>query len=545
MESKEFYKKINEYMKEIKKEELIDFVSNIIRKIPESKFEEILCMINIDNTHLSDAEIKNRVNEYKEKFKEIEEGNLYFYAQQYEDYSYGWDNWEIEYSDRYNLGNIIEDAAEYAVNLVNHKKYNDAKEIFDMILETNYQAFDEEIEESLEISLLDIRENELISVNIAILCLYIIYVTYQISSNKVKDIYHYFQNNPNFRNISIEDAFKLGIEQLTDLDDFYLEWINFLAETKGDIEYRLLREALIYTDYIGYEKYINPITKNHPKIYMDIFNALQEKNKTNELIDLGNKVLKMIDNDLKVGSDIALYLANIDTENKEDYICKAFTFNTNVLNLLRIINNGYYENHKDDIKRKIIYTNSKESEETNIIDKETYYLLQFFMGNFEDFYNESIKHKDLLGWTNSFEKTAVYLWLLLLNETNKKTKSYLTLLSDVFLDIGYNEKENQFLENNMAEIWEKWKSNFIIDENIKKKVIKWLEVVIENRVEAILGGNYRKSYNKAALLIVAYGEMISSQNLETKEEYTRYYINKYARRSAFKREIKELLLSSV
>ena len=60
-----------------------------------------------------------------------------------------------------------------------------------------------------------------------------------------------------------------------------------------------------------------------------------------------------------------------------------------------------------------------------------------------------------------------------------------------------------------------------------------------------MGGNYRKSYNKAALLIVAYGEMISSQNLETKEEYTRYYINKYARRSAFKREIKELLLSSV
>ena len=116
----------------------------------------------------------------------------------------------------------------------------------------------------------EIREYELISVNILALCLYIIYVTYQISSNKVKDIYNYFKDNTNFRNISIEDAFKLGTEQLTDLDNFYLEWINFLSGIKGDIEYRLLREALIYTDYIGYERYINQITKNHPKIYIDV-----------------------------------------------------------------------------------------------------------------------------------------------------------------------------------------------------------------------------------------------------------------------------------
>ena len=540
MKSKEFYRKINEYIKEMKKEEIVDFVSNIIRKIPESKFEEILCMMNMDNRCLSDIEIKDKINEYKEKFKEIEEGNLYFYAEQYEDYSYGWDDWKIEYSDKDNLGDIIKDSVGYAVNLVNHKKYNYAKEILDMILETNYQAFDEDMGESFEISLSEMREYELISVNIAIVCLYMIYVTYQISNNKVKDIYHYFKNNPNFRDVSIEDSFKLGTEKLRDLDTFYLEWINFLSGIKGDIEYRLLREALIYTDYIGYEKYINQITKNQPKIYMDVFNYLQEKNKTNELIDLGNKVLKTMDSHLKIGSDIALYLANMDTENKEEYICKAFTFHTNVLNLLRIINNGYYEKHKEDIKSKIIYTNTQECKEINIIDKKTYYLLQFFIGNFEIFFQESIKHKELLGWTNSFEKIAVYLWLLLLNENNEKTKSFSKIISYIFLDIGYCEKENQFLNDNMDEIWKKWKSNFKIDEKIKSKVIKWLEVLIENRIEAILQGNYRKSYNKVALLIVAYGEMIASQNLGTKEEYIRYYMNKYARRSAFRRELNEL-----
>ena len=34
MESKEFFKKINKYIKEIKREELEDFVDNIIRNPP-------------------------------------------------------------------------------------------------------------------------------------------------------------------------------------------------------------------------------------------------------------------------------------------------------------------------------------------------------------------------------------------------------------------------------------------------------------------------------------------------------------------------------
>lgn len=541
MECKEFYKKVNKYIKEMKKEELTDFINNILRKIPESKFEEILCMINMDHTYLSDIEIKNRINKYKEKFKKIEEGNLYFYAEQYEDYSCGWDNWNIEYFDKDNLGNTIEEAVEYAVNLVNHKEYNYAKEIFDMILETNYQAFDEDMREIFEISLLDIRAYELISVNISMLCLYIIYVTYQVSNNKSEDIYNYFKNNPNFINISIEESFKLGIEKLTNLDDFYLEWIDFLSRIKGDVEYRLLREALIYTDYEGYEKYINQITKNQPKVYIDIFNYLRDENKINELIDLGNKALKTIDNNSKIGSDIALYLANIDTKNKEYYICEAFKFNTNVLNLLRIINNGYYEKYKDEIKNKIIYSNAEKNEETNIVDKETYYLLQFFTGNFETFYNECVKNKKLLGWTNSFEKTSVYLWLLLLNENNKMTKCYSKIISDIFSDIGYSEEKNQLLNTNIDEVWKKWKSNFKIDRIIKTKVIKWLKLLIENRVDAIMERNYRKSYYKAALLVVAYGELILSQNLGTKEEYIRYFTNKYSRRSAFKYELNALI----
>ena len=163
------------------------------------------------------------------------------------------------------------------------------------------------------------------------------------------------------------------------------------------------------------------------------------------------------------------------------------------------------------------------------------------MGNFEEFYKESIKHKNLLGWSYSFEKKSVYLWLLLLYETDEKTKSYSKLLSDVFTDIEYNNTENIFLEDNINEIWKTWKTNFKLDKELKSKVIKWLGDVVENRVDAIMQGNFRKSYYKAALLVVSYSEILASENIKNKTEGIEYYIKKYSRRSAFRAELADLM----
>ncbi len=534
MESREFYKKMDEYVKSMEKEELIDFFNNVIRKIPENKFEEILC-ISDNNKKMNEVEIKKKVKEYKEQFKKIDDGDLFFYAEPIDEYDY-WENWGVVYTDRDNIGGLINGLLDYAIKLVNNKEYSYAKELLDLVISTNYQAYDEYTEEFLEISLDDIRTDDLMFIDISEICLYLIYATYQTSDNKVKDIYNYLKNNPNFRNISIERAFLLGTEKLKKLDEFFVEWISFLSQIKGDIERRLLREALNYTDYVGYERYVGEITKNHPELYIDIFNYLERENKLIELNDLGKEVLKNLNKDSKAGSDIALYLANIDTRNKEKYICEAFMFDTSVLNLLRIINNGYYNNNENDIKNKI-----ENAKENNIIDEKTYYLLQFFCGNFEKFFNESIKHENLLGWTCSFEKTSVYLWLLLLNESDEKTESYSKIILDILLDIDYNGGSTKFLDYDVYEIWKKWKCNFKLDEDIKAKVIKWLSEIVEKRVYAILEGNHRSSYYKIALLVVAYSEMMSSQNLGKKGEYISYYINKYSRRTAFRRELNKLL----
>jgi len=419
---------------------------------------------------------------------------------------------------------------EYAIELVNCKQYSYAKELVDLVMETKYQAFDEDIEEIEEITLLDIQSYNLTNINIQKLCQYAIYTTYQVSNNKVEDIYYYFKNNPNFIHISIEDAFKLGIEQLEDLDNFFEKWIQYLSELNGNVEYRLLKEALDYTGYKMYEKYIRQMTQNQPLIFINIFAHLKKENKISELISLGNEVLETIGEEQEIGSNIALYLANIDTRNQEKYIYTAFMFKASILNLLRIINNGYYNKYEKDIKNKIKSNNSKDK-----------YYLKFFIGDFEDFYEESIKHKRLLGWTGSFEKMSVYMWLLLLNQTDNPTKSYSKLLTSVFQEIDYNEDENGLFENDIRKIWITWKKQFKLETETREKAMKWLNKVIENRVDVIMEGNYRKSYYKVALIIVGYGEILENQHKGAKEEYINYYKKKYSRRSAFRYELDELI----
>lgn len=272
---------------------------------------------------------------------------------------------------------------------------------------------------------------------------------------------------------------------------------------------------------------------------------MSDENNIDELLTLGNSVLSTIDKNSPVGSNISLYLLSIDVDHKEKHICDAFMFKPSISNLLRIINNSYLKKHKDDIINKILSMNFQENDYYELHNhilfsgKDYYYLLQFFCGNFEEFYNENINHNKTLGWSSSFQKTLVYLWLLLLNNSKEKTKCYDKLLYDIFSDIGYDDTENVALGDSISEIWERWKSNFDIPNIIKPKVLSWLKEIIENRVDAIMKGNYRKAYDRAALLVISYSELLS--NIEDKEVYIDYFYNKYSRRSAFKAELEKLI----
>lgn len=543
MRSNEFYSKFNKNIENMNLEQLKEIIKNIIRKIPENKYEEVLNIFNKEKDIVNEKELKKIINKYEEKFNQIDDFELYFHATGYEEYGeyyspWGGD-WIWEYTDEDNIGNLIKEATLFAIDLINKKQYKYAKELIDKILYTNYQFLDDDGGDNFEISLYELEKNHLININVNILCLYALYATYQCSneSNRAKNIYEYFKNE-NFKTISIENSFKLGTEVLIDIDKFWNNWIIFLLAKPGDIEYRLLKETFEYNDYYNYKEYVNKISENHPKIYIDIFNFLIKNNKLNEIIEIGNKALSKLDKNLIIRNDIALYLAKYDDENKEKYIIEAFKSNTNVPNLLRIINNGYFKKYENEIKKCICVTNEnsifKIAElNKNIITKRDYNYLNFFIGNFEEVFENCSKIKTTLGWSGSYIQYGVYLWLLYFNK-NTDSKVYNNILYQTFNELGFKEN-TLFLDNEYKLIFEKWKSQFEIFD--KEKHIEWLKKIIDKRVDDIVSNSHRKSYFKAAILIVALGEILESNNIQNKTDFINYYHMKYSRRSSFRNEL--------
>ena len=102
--------------------------------------------------------------------------------------------------------------------------------------------------ENFEISLLDMREYDLISVNISVLCLYIIYVTYQTSSNKVKDIYTYISNARQIallkKCLEIISDIRYELEMDVPVDLMQIN-IQLLWETLGEITGQVYKDDLL------------------------------------------------------------------------------------------------------------------------------------------------------------------------------------------------------------------------------------------------------------------------------------------------------------
>ena len=397
MSSKDFCEKIKEKLNTLDLSEIKEFVYNLIRKIPDDKYDEVLAMIDLRKSY-DILDIEKKIDEFEVKFNKIDECEFHFYANGYEDYDsydYWGDNWVWEYYDEDNLGGLIKSAYLYATNLVNKRLYNYAKQLLDLIIYTNYQAYDEDAGEFYELSLTDLSCHHLIQIDVDTLCLYAIYATYQIGEDsRVQKIHDYFQNEA-FRNIHVEDSFSLGPEVLKDIDEFWREWIMFLANTPGKTEYRLLKEALVCNSYANYDDYIETIVRNHPQIVIDLFNYLYSQEKIEELLEVGRKVLQYIDDKLLIKSDILLYLARFDDSIRKKCIFEAFQSNSNVANLLRIINNGYLNDYKEEINYFLKYDEKDnrlpfdDELEENHVTKDNYYYLQFFLGNF-DFFTRNV-----------------------------------------------------------------------------------------------------------------------------------------------------------
>ncbi|KJS50024.1 GNAT family N-acetyltransferase [Desulfosporosinus sp. BICA1-9] len=406
--------------------------------------------------------------------------------------------------------------------------------------------------------LLDLKElvdENLVSLNLKQIALNLMYATYQAAEGKARAaaLYQYFSWDM-CKDIKIEELFTVGPEELKGTDAFMEEWISFLKKTPGDRAADLLSEACL--DGKGIRCLCETAREagtRHPALYERACAYLLEEGKELDCEQLGLEAIEILPEKLVIRGRIADLTAQAATRLNHPKVLAecyqaAFDSQSTLNHYLRLFELPDYEDRADKGAKyaKMLtdnvsgegYYNNKQML-TNAISQDQKKVILFFNREFELIYQECQRDKDFLGWSSQFKGIAVPLFMLLLDRSPKLSKAGHQLLNELKFRIGFMEGDGA----DLAARFLYWKAKVPLSDEHYQKYRPWLEAEVDKRAEAIVGGGYRKSYYKAALLITALGEtMESNGKLNGRRALIDHYKKLYPRKRAFKGEIDMFLL---
>lgn len=517
---------------------------------------------------ISDDLVNEKMAQIQKWKKQIEEGELYLDAEEYEDYSSGyWDSeWVMEYDDNQGIGDKIQYMIRFAEDCVNDRRYQEANEIYEWLWGMEVSTASEyEEEDSVDIEMLE--ENNLIHTDMKRLALLTLYADYQVlpANERVKDMYLYFSYST-FTKLRLEEMFYVGREELKDTEQFWEDWIDLLKEKKGDTEARLLKEAILYCKGIdGLYEMAEKNASVHPSLYLSVMEQYDKGHLYDAIEKVGENALSKIDVNLTIRSEIALKAAFasscLNHEEKMIQFCwESFISASTVKNYLRLFGTEkmaktYGVRGREVLEKRLKgnrefrYKNSELNR--NVMSDYEYYQLAFYTGDFSTVQNISKNPKGSLGWSSSFIDYGIRLFLLYLYNCPFPSASAKNIASY----IGFqDEKERRSLlkfeaeiqsecqEHKVTEFWnyfQRWKIYFPIEKTECEKYLTWAESIVYKRADAIVSGQHRSHYSEAAEFLAIVGEIKESMGRQGAKRYIyEQYRKKFPRHSSFQGEMR-------
>ncbi len=416
-----------------------------------------------------------------------------------------------------------------------------------------FQAYDNDAEERIELGLEELVDEKLISLNLEQIVLNLIYAKYQSSEGKERAsaLFIYFKLNIS-KNIKLEDFFTIGAEEVVGIDVFLQEWIAFFKCEDGDLAANLLFEACILQG--GIEKLCNvakEMVQKHPVLYLRACEHLMNERKEAECEKIGLEAIGLLSEELVIRGKVADLTAKAakelgHTEVVLECYKVAFQSESTLNHYLRLFE---IENYKaildiEAIKLKKLpkkafmdFGNINNQMKINHISQEHKKLLRFFNGEFDYIYEECKKGKTYLGWSSNIKGVIVPLFILYLDRNKSLSNVGEKLIEGIKYRLNYsNDDEKNFLQRFLI-----WKDKIKITSEQYEKYITWLQSEVDKRTDAVVGGGFRGSYYKAAMLISALGETMESQgNIGAKINIIEHYKKIHSKKRAFKAEFEVL-----
>ena len=565
MTYREFLSTVDEKLNSMTEKDKTNWIHELARKQKEYQWNDFLLSFTV--TAEAEAVLTEQIERINDFLHKVEEGELCFHSEEEEYYED--DHWERDfrtvYLDPEGIGKQLLAAFELAENLVVYKQYHYAAELYERLCEVSVGVVGDYGEYD-PLDLIDMIREGLLSLNMKSAALNLLYSQYQCLSGteRIEKFVSYF-NWRMFDGIKISEVFTAGPEELKNADLFLEEWVAALAEVQSNRAGELLTEACLELGgATRLHKEAARLHERHPMLYENLCIQYRNNGRLEDCENAGVEALKVIPQRLTIRSriaDILFYAANergsIDIQHQA--VQEAFFSRSSLCNFLRLYElpdkktitekaARYAEALPDSDSRfaqrnrvhsyMMNRTRKYDQWEENVIAHQNKTIIYFFNLEFKRVIEVCTEGKGFLGWSDDdLRGVVVPLFLLALNKDTKLTKAGAALVGDIKHKLDFEESENR----TFVESFLKWKEMLILPDEQFESINQWLKEMIMKRTDAVVGGNYRNSYHKAAKLIVAYGEMLETNGqIGAKAHEIAHYKKLHSRKSAFRGELDKL-----
>lgn len=561
-------------------EQLIAFIHDIGRVLPENRREEFLGMLKAvgnkagkvpDRDEAGEIDFDEMYGRVRDNLRSIDSQEVTLTAILNEEY----DDWysdsgeEFYYEDNSGISDMLDEACSFVHTCIDRGRYKEGFKVGNQMLTMEILCDNEY--DNIECSLGDMVHYKLLERDLKQVILDIIYCAYCAvpAAKRPEILYGVFQNAKRDE-ITLEAIMQHGDEELPALEEFMPLWITYLGDKTGHIADRLISEAVGLLNNVSLEvRYAEKYAAVHPGLYLNILENGKFA-KANDMVSIGIKAMKAIPKKYISRSRAALktaeYVVAADGNLPllEKCYFAAYESDTSALNYLRVLLNGSENEKKREGLQKILLKFSERKSgdsfsvyegsylyserEENRPDSNMVLLLRFLDGQFADVLDKGLNKSEALGWTGTFMKQGIALYLLYLHEGQWSGKGIAAMAEIAKRAMRFSAEEYRkgtlglegTGENDLfCQLFLKWKSMMQMESDVRSRAGKRITALLEKRIEGIMNANRRNYYGECAAYIAALGEVRESMG-ETgaKQRLMNSYRDKYSRRSAFREEMR-------
>lgn len=575
-----FLKQTDTIIAQYSSAQLISFIHDMGRVLPENRREDFLKRLKAAGRNLEKESSKDAENELKfcETYKLVRSHLKIIDSQEVVidgSLNEAYDDWyddsdeEFYYEDHSGIADMLAEACDFVHTCMDMERYKEGFEAGSQMFSMEILCQSEWGDQELTIG--DLVYHNLLQCDLIQVCLDTAYCAYHaVSPAKRPEALYEIVANAKMKEVTLETIMQHGDEELPDFQNFLTRWLAYLGVKTGSAADRLILEAVgLLNDVSVAAQYAGKYIAAHPGLYLSILENGKYEN-ADDMVSIGMEAMKLMPKKYRMRSRVALKTAEHMIEAKESVSLLekcyfiAYESDTSALNYLRALLNGYGTEKKRAELQKVFMAlpGDKGGSSYNVFGSERAYsereenkpdgnmllLLRFLDGQFADVLAKGLNKSEALGWTGTFMKQGIALYLLYLYEGRWNGGGMNRMADIVKKEMGFSAEKyrqgtyehNDINENELFyNLFSKWKSMTPMETDIRIRALKKIMRLLEKRTEGIMGANRRNYYGECAAYIAALGEVSESQGeAEAKQKLMTAYKDKYTKRRAFREEMR-------